>query len=250
MPLSPSDWHQRFEQQAHWTRDLRSYLYQRAGLSRARRILDVGCGTGVLEAELQRSTPGSIHALDLDRIRLSLASSNTPGVLYLQGDTHSLPYASGAFDIVMCHFLLLWVREPILVIREMKRVTRRGGFVLILAEPDYGSRVDYPAQLAILGKMQQEALAQQGADPLIGRRLGAVFHSAGLTLVESGILGGRWAGSPAKQDWISEWKVLKDDLKGFLPEEELERLQAADLAAWQSGERVLFVPTFYALGEV
>ena len=40
------DWHKRYTQQATWTRDLRSYLFEKAGLANARRVLEVGCGTG------------------------------------------------------------------------------------------------------------------------------------------------------------------------------------------------------------
>ncbi|PIV25986.1 MAG: SAM-dependent methyltransferase, partial [Anaerolineae bacterium CG03_land_8_20_14_0_80_58_20] len=38
--------HERYTQQARWTRDLRAYLFDKAGLRDARRVLEVGCGTG------------------------------------------------------------------------------------------------------------------------------------------------------------------------------------------------------------
>jgi len=40
------DWHKRYVQQAGWTSELRNYLFKRAGLSGARRVLEVGCGSG------------------------------------------------------------------------------------------------------------------------------------------------------------------------------------------------------------
>ena len=52
MPLTPLDWHDRFSLQARWTRELRHYLYKRAGLEAARRVLEVGCGSGVVLGEL------------------------------------------------------------------------------------------------------------------------------------------------------------------------------------------------------
>jgi ubiquinone/menaquinone biosynthesis C-methylase UbiE len=44
------NWHNRFLQQAGWTRDLRTYLFAQAGIERARRVLEVGCGTGAVLA--------------------------------------------------------------------------------------------------------------------------------------------------------------------------------------------------------
>ena len=42
------NWHTRYLQQAAWTRDLRTYLFEKAGLADARRVLEVGCGTGAV----------------------------------------------------------------------------------------------------------------------------------------------------------------------------------------------------------
>jgi cyclopropane fatty-acyl-phospholipid synthase-like methyltransferase len=48
------DWHARYLQQARWTRPLREYLYGKAGVDSARRVLEVGCGTGALLASSRR----------------------------------------------------------------------------------------------------------------------------------------------------------------------------------------------------
>jgi hypothetical protein len=42
------DWHSRYLQQAGWTSKLRGYLFQRAGVDKASRVLEVGCGTGAV----------------------------------------------------------------------------------------------------------------------------------------------------------------------------------------------------------
>ncbi len=57
------NWHTRYLQQAAWTRDLRTYLFEQAGLKSARRVLEVGCGTGAILREL--SAP-ALHGLDLE----------------------------------------------------------------------------------------------------------------------------------------------------------------------------------------
>lgn len=242
------NWHSRFLQQAGWTRDLRAYLFERAGLTRARHVLEVGCGTGAVLADL--STPASIYGLDLDPARLSEARAHAPDVSLTCADALSLPYPSQTFDIVFCHYLLLWVRDPLGALREMKRVTRPGGAVLALAEPDYASRVDKPDTLSPLGRWQAESLRRQGADPSLGARLAGLFHQASIRLLETGPMrgGGERPLLPAERDL--EWAVLEADLAGVAPEKEIRKLKELDEAAWTQGERVLHVPTYFAHGVV
>jgi SAM-dependent methyltransferase len=251
------NWHARFSQQADWTRELRAYAFDKVGLKRAGRILEVGCGTGVLLAEL----PGrcAVHGLDLEPARLAEARIHAPAASLTNGDAHSLPYPAGSFDIAFCHFLLMWVKNPAGVLREMQRVTRRNGYLLALAEPDYSGRVDQPEELAPVGRWQAESLRRQGADPDLGRRLASLFAEAGITVLETGSLRGspgsstgRGRGShPTRSgEWELEWAVLEADLAGFVPANKLQRIKKLDEEAWRRGERVLYVPTYYAWGRV
>jgi SAM-dependent methyltransferase len=241
--LTPSDWHRRFEQQARWTSDLRSHLYPQIGMAQAGKILDLGCGTGALLGELAAQSEGTAFGLDLDKTHLSLAQHEGHDLL-TQGDAHQLPFPEASFQISLCHFTLLWVRHPAAVIKEMLRVTQPGGTVLALAEPDYGGRIDYPPELETLGKWQTASLEQQGADPYMGRKLAGLFAGAGLENITSGVLGGEWSGTRTPDDMELEWAVLKSDLE--TDSRDLESLKSV----WKSPERVLYVPTFYAIGWV
>lgn len=250
MPLSLAGWHQRFQQQAQWTHSLRWHLYGRLDLASARRILEVGCGTGVLTSELRQAIPASILGLDHDHARLRFARVQDAGCSYSCGDGHRLPFPNSSFDACLCHYLLLWVEDPLQVLREMRRVTRRAGWVLVLAEPDYGGRIDYPPPLAVLAEWQRASLSRQGAAPERGRQVGALLREAGLTGVQTGVLGGEWSGPPSAEEWAQEWEVLEDDLESTISSSLREELREKDRSAWLMGERVLFVPTFYALGQV
>ncbi len=243
------DWHSRFLQQATWTRDLRAYLFDRAGLDRAGRVLEVGCGTGAILSDI--ATPGVVHGLDLDLARLAEARKHAPAATLVCGNGLALPYPSGTFDITFCHFLLLWVKDPLSALMEMKRVTRAGGAVLALAEPDYDSRVDKPDALAPLGQWQAESLRQQGADPGLGSRLAALFQQAGIQPIETESLGVGMDGRPPDPaEWTLEWAVLEDDLAGRIPAEEIQRMKILDNHAREQGKRVLHVPTYFAWGIV
>ncbi|MBM3151999.1 MAG: methyltransferase domain-containing protein [Chloroflexi bacterium] len=240
------DWHSRFLQQAAWTKPLRDYLAH-AALGGAGRVLEAGCGTGAVLMDLDAS---DLHGLDLDPARLTLAQRHSPAAALVCGDTLSLPYRPAAFDAVVSHFLLLWLPDPQRALREMKRVTRPGGCVLAMAEPDYSQRVDEPHSLAELGRWQAASLRRQGADPDIGPRLAGLFHQAGIRLVESGPL--RQAGqrqlTPREREL--EWAVLSADLAGSVPADDLQKMRELDEQAWQSGKRALHVPTWYAWGQV
>ncbi len=248
MTWTSPEWHERFRQQARWTRELRAHLLPRAGLAQARRLLEVGCGTGALLEDLLTTYPGALFGLDLAAAHLGLARRHAPSAHLARADAHTLPYPSGFFDLTLCHFLLLWVADPARAVAEMARVTRPGGAVLALAEPDYGGRLDYPEALAEIGIWQTAALQRQGADPFVGRRLAGLLAGAGLEEIEAGVLGGRWTGTPSPAELALEWKVLHEDLRDTPAAERLPALQALDRAAWARRERVLYVPTFYAIG--
>jgi SAM-dependent methyltransferase len=251
------DWHARFSQQANWTRELRLYAFAKANLAGAERMLEIGCGTGALLAEI--STRAAVYGLDLEPGRLHEARRYAPAARLTRADAHSLPYPPAAFDITFCHFLLLWLHAPLQALGEMKRVTRRGGYVLALAEPDYSGRIDHPKKLAPLGRWQAESLRRQGADPDLGQRLASLFIEAGITLLEAGKLqgspgynSGRQRGSDllTPEEWEMEWAVLEADLAGNVPAGKLQRMKKLDEAAWRRGERLLYVPTYYAIGQV
>lgn len=245
---TPEAWHTWFLQQAEWTRPTRLWLYRQASLGKARRVLEVGCGTGVIAGEVARMTSAGVVGLDVEAGMLEMARRYAPQVVLVQGDAQALPFGDGAFDLVLCHYLLLWLEDPARAIAEMARVVRAGGFVLACAEPDYGGRIDHPPELAFLGTLQAEALRRQGADPQMGRRLGEIFVAAGLRTTV-GVMAGRWElPSVPNADFSAEWAMRRNDLSAFLPPEELDRLEKVDREALEAGRRLLFVPTFYALG--
>lgn len=243
------NWHARFCQQAQWTRPLRAHLFARLGVTAAARVLEVGCGTGALLEDFPSERQGALHGLDINRAALQEAARHAPDVALLCADGHSLPYARACFDLVFCHYFLLWTRDPLRVLTEMRRVTRPGGVVLALAEPDYGGRVDYPPELEAAGRLQAESLRAQGADPNMGRKLTGLFVRAGLRQVEAGILGGEWRVPAPEPDGL-EWEILQSDLSAFLSAGELNALQQREREAHRRGERILFVPTFFACGRV
>jgi SAM-dependent methyltransferase len=242
--LSPrSEDHKRYSTQARWTATIREQLLTHAGLDESSLVL-------VITAELSDRYHCQSIGVDIDPQATRFAATHDNASAYTIGDAYTLPFPDSCFDIVLCHFLLLWLEYPRQALRQMMRVTKPRGWVLALAEPDYGGRIDHPIELARIGKLQQEALAAQGCDTQIGRKIRELFNQAGLLEVHAGVLGGEWTGQPSKAEMESEWVTLASDLAEILTEDEIDSLQRSDHVAWGSGSRILYVPTFYAIGRV
>ena len=244
----PVDWHLRYQQQATWTKQIRRYLYQKVNSCQAKFILEVGCGTGAILNDHNIALEAIQVGLDINFSNLISAKKHIPNAYFTNSDAHFLPFPDRTFDFSFCHFLLLWVTDPVKVIQEMKRVTRGKGAVLAMAEPDYNGRIDFPEILETIGTMQTKSLILQGAKPSIGRELKAIFAQAGLVDVEVGILGGQWGDSFDKDAWELEWEVIKYDLADLYPKESLDNFQHLDYEAWKNHQRILYIPTFYAFG--
>ena len=250
MELNLSRWHERFQEQAAWTRQLREQLLGDLGLSPESRILDLGSGTGALFPDLAAANPGGTFGADIDLSSLQFAAARYPGIPLTAGDGRALPFQNDSFELVLCHFTLLWITNPDRVVKEMARVAAPGGTIAALAEPDYGGRIDYPETLDVIRELQIRSLVDQGADPRMGRKLPDLFESAGLNDVRSGVYQGAWSGRMDRGAVRREWEILQHDLGGLISSKKIAELQEADRQARREGRRVLFVPTFYALGSV
>ena len=241
-------WQARYRQQVRWTTEVRRYFLSKTGLSSRTRILEVGCGSGALLEALHDDGFTNLFGMDIDLPALSLVPGQIPAAC---ADGLSLPYANGSFKACLCHFYLLWMPDALSALLEMKRVVRSGGWLAVLAEPDYSTRVDEPAELEALGKLQTQSLINQGAHLFIGKDLLGFLNQIGLVNIRSGVLTcgqGETALSPV--DRQIEWDVLKADLRGLLDDAELQRYQEMDRAAWQAGSRTLYVPVHFAFGQI
>ena len=129
----------------------------------------------------------------------------------------------------------------------MKRVSKPGAHIIAFAEPDYTARIDQPHELAPLGQWQSESLRRQGADPGLGARLADLFSRAAIKIRETGTIRNADHGSSPEQ-WEIEWAVIESDLAGFIPKDEIHKMKTLDRQARTRGERILYVPTYFAWG--
>ena len=241
--LTPDEWAAHFRRQAEWTRAARNHLYRRADLPRARRALDVGCGTGVITEEIAARARGQVVGLDISHEFLRIREGNR--AFYVQGDALRLPLPNAAFDVVLCHFVLMWLRDPRQGMAEMARVARPGGWILLCAEPDYGGRLDYPDLPHAAWHI--EALRREGADPFMGRKLSALCAEHGMD-AEVGCMSAPWTSEAIRESLEGEWATLNRITRDFVREDERRAVREQEEAAIARGERFVFMPVFYAAG--
>lgn len=241
-------WHKRFQVQASWTASIRSYLYSKAELNTSHRILEVGSGTGVILKDFQDIPQVQVFGLDISYDFIKISKVNR-FVHVICGDVNKMPYPRATFDITICHYFLLWV-DAQEALNAMIEVTRPGGYVIALAEPDYRDRIDYPPELELFGDLQTSSLIKSGANPIMGRLLPSLFHSSGLCEITTGIIGAEWSAPPELIQVTSEQETMIEDLTSQIDRNQLAHYSQVDRVAWKSGSRVLYIPTFFALGRV
>ena len=113
-------------QMGRWSRRLAPLLIDFAGISRARRVLDVGCGTGNLSVCLARNPGiGSVNGIDLSPAYIEHAKreNDDAHVNFEVGDACALPFADAHFDHSLSMLALQFTPDVSHAVREMCRVT-------------------------------------------------------------------------------------------------------------------------------
>lgn len=92
------------------------------------RILDVGCGPGALAAELL-ALGADVAAVDASPSFVAAVRSRLPGVDVRHAVAEDLPHDDATFDRTVSQLAVHFFTDPVLGLREMRRVTRPGGLV-------------------------------------------------------------------------------------------------------------------------
>ena len=101
-----------------------------AGVAPPARALDVGSGPGALTTELvRRLGSASVVAVDPSESFVEAARERHPGVDVRRATAEELPFGDDEFDTALAQLVVHFMGDPVAGLREMARVTRKGGVV-------------------------------------------------------------------------------------------------------------------------
>jgi SAM-dependent methyltransferase len=111
-------------------------LVELAELSGEDTVLDVACGTGMVACAFAQ-VAGQVSGIDLtsamlEQAKLLARQQNLMNLAWFQGDIETLPFSDNGFSVVLSRYAFHHFLNPGSVIREMSRVCRPGGKIMII----------------------------------------------------------------------------------------------------------------------
>lgn len=176
---------------ARITADLRREGYAFAGLQAGHAVLDVGCGAGEVCVEMSGlvGPTGRVAGVDLSAAMIDAAKASAQAagqaIDLRVASVYQLPFADGSFDVVRAERVFQHLDDPEAALREMMRVTRVGGQVLLI-DPDHGqltTALDSAAHRRVF-EAARRAQLQRIVNPHSGVRLKPMMLRAGLRDVQ------------------------------------------------------------------
>ncbi len=118
--------------------DAQTALLAAASLRDGERVLDVACGTGLVTFAAARAvgSTGRVLGVDLsggmiDVARQRAVERGLPNATFARMDAEALVLPDASFDVALCALGLMYVPEPEQALREMRRVLRPGGRLVV-----------------------------------------------------------------------------------------------------------------------
>ncbi len=136
--------------------DWAPHVVEMGDVSAGQSVLDVACGTGIVArtAAGRVGAAGRVVGVDLNEAMLTVAARVCQGVDLRQAGVTTLPFGNGTFDVVLCQMALMFFPDPTGALREMGRVAKPEGIVVVMvpssldAQPAYRLLVELAARHA------------------------------------------------------------------------------------------------------
>jgi SAM-dependent methyltransferase len=180
--------HERLIGQARLIAPITERLFREAGIGEGQRVLDLGSGLGDVSMLVARlvGPSGQVVGIERDgtsieRAQARVAAAGFRHVSFINSDLNKIAIDQ-RFDAVVGRFILMFLPDPVSVLRSVSRLVRPGG-VLAFQEPSWmpmlalGDRL--PLWSSVLRSIH-ETLLRSGANPEMGLALYSIFQEIGL----------------------------------------------------------------------
>lgn len=179
------------------------------------RVLDVGCGTGILAREIASriGSVGRVAGIEPSPGMLAVARQLAPTVEWREGIAESLPFPDRSFDAVVSQFALMFFTDRRQALREMLRVLIPGGRLVVAVWDSLDNIPAYAAEVSLLERLAGRQAAEALRAPFVlGNRkdLAALFSEAGVAATEITTHHGT-------AQFPSIRTMVEADLRGWLP---------------------------------
>ncbi|HKE86156.1 MAG TPA: class I SAM-dependent methyltransferase [Vicinamibacterales bacterium] len=198
-------------------------LFDRLGIRRGWRVLEVGPGQGSLHIELRRRVRGPVDAVEPSPVFRSRLRQLSARDGFGRGQVWEATLAESAlprrtYDLIFARWVFLFLPNPEQHVRQLVAALKPGG---LLAIEDYRretlSMIPCPPEFAAFLGADTAFFATQGGDASIAGRLPAIFERAGLEVID--ITPTIKTGHPgsAVWNWLSTYFLGVMDQLGRLP---------------------------------
>ena len=180
--------HERLIWQAERVAPLTERLFREAGIGPGQRVLDLGSGVGDVAMLVSRlvGPSGEVVGIERDpraiaRARARVAEAGLRNVTFIQSDASQIADTK-PFDAAVGRFILMWVPDPVSILRSLSQLVRPGG-VLAFQEgswvPVFSLLEPLPLWSAA-ASLIHETFQKSGGNLVLGYTLYQVFREAGL----------------------------------------------------------------------
>lgn len=179
---APHDWAQTAERE---NTPLFNAVLDAAELVASERLLDVGCGSGLL-CELAAGRGARVSGIDVTPELLAVARDRVPVADLREGDMSALPFESGSFDVVTGVNSFQFAPDPALAFAEAARVLRGGGRLVVAAFTEPERSEGTAMHLAMKGLVEAIEGREDGYAPYalsVEAGLRQAVGDAGLTVI-------------------------------------------------------------------
>lgn len=164
-----------------------------AGTGPGQRVLDIGCGNGIVTRMIAERLGPSGEVVGIDRntealefARTAIADAGLANIRFVEGDLNDLQTDFGQFDMIVGRRVLMYQPDATATLRHLRDALKPGGRI-VLQEHDASGMPLHHAELPLHEKIHRlmfETVRREGTDLRMGFHLSPALEAAGFVVDE------------------------------------------------------------------